>query len=216
MIVGNVTPRWIDKLERKIGWLSLPNLALYLVVLQIFGFLVCLLKPSAQLKLVLDPEAVAAGQYWRLLTFLGMPLATDFWIIIVIWFLYFIVQSLENSLGEFKTTLYFTVSVLLTVAFAFVFNVRIDSITYIQSSLFLAAATLYPETEILLFFVIPIKLKWLGWLTAAYIIFVAIMASWLLRLYLVTVFLNYLMFFGVWHFSELKSLIRRKRYLNRK
>ncbi|RME91898.1 MAG: hypothetical protein D6767_04270 [Candidatus Hydrogenedentota bacterium] len=210
-----MTPKWLDALEKKIGWFSLPNLAWYLIVLQVFGYVVVSLNPAAINQLVLDPIAVLNGEWYRLLTFLGMPMVNPgslgslLFMAVALWFLYFVVQSLERALGEFKTTFYLFLSIVLTIAFSFLFHVPITSIGYIEASLFLAAATLYPDIEILLFFVIPVKFKWLGLLTGAYILFTAIVSPWLMKIYLLCVFLNYLLFFGHANFVELKMFLRR-------
>lgn len=212
-----MTPKWLDKLERKMGWFSLPNLALYLIVLQVFGYVVVNLNPAARVKLILDPSLVLAGEIWRLFTFLGMPMVDSsgitgiLFMAIALFFLYFVVQTLEDTLGEFKTTFYLGMSVGLTILFSFATGIPIASAGFIEASLFLAAATLYPNTEILLMFVIPVKLKWLGWAVGAYMTYIFIVSPWQMQVYLAMVFSNYVVFFGYANYMELKSLLRRLR-----
>lgn len=127
----------------------------------------------------------------------------------VLWFLYFIVETLESAWGSFPTTFYVLVSVLLTIGFSFAFMVPITSVAGLQSTLFLAAAALAPETEILLFLFLPVKIVWLAWLTGAVILWRFVAGTWLDRLYLIALYANYLLFFGPYHAWRLKQLYRR-------
>lgn len=207
------TPKWIDRLERLMPGLGIPNLALYFVGAQGLGFLLLLANPQALNLLALDPYLVLHGELWRLVTFLAVPLTDSLlWMVFALWFLYFIINAIEQEWGEFRTTLYVLVAVVLTIAFSFVFSCRIGSIVELQSTLFLAAATIAPEYQILLFFILPVKLKWLAWLSVAFIIWALIFNSWLGRLYLVVMYTNYLLFFGPYFADRLKAYQRRKKF----
>jgi len=212
MLYGQ-TPKWIDWLDRRMPGFGIPNLALYLVGAQACGFLLLLANPSAILLLILDPSLVLRGEVWRLVTFLAVPpTLSPIWMVFALYFLYFIVNGIEEEWGEFRTTLYVLVAVLLTIAFSFAFQMRIYSTTKLASTLFLAAATIAPEYQILLFLVLPVKMKWLAWLSVAYIVFVLITGSWLGRLYLLTMYANYLLFFGPYFTGRLKAFYRRKKF----
>ena len=212
MLYGQ-TPRWIDRLERLTPGLGIPNLALYLVGAQALGFLLALFDQRVLELLVLIPHLVLKGELWRLITFLAMPLSlSPLWMVFVLYFIYFIVNGIEEEWGEFRTTLYVLVAVLLTVAFSFTFSFPIFGVRELESTLFLAAATIAPEYQILLFFVIPVKMKWLAWLTAAYIIWALIFSTWLSRLYLLTMYANYLLFFGPYFLGRLKAFYRREKF----
>jgi membrane associated rhomboid family serine protease len=212
MLYGQ-TPKWIDRLDRLMPGFGIPNLALYLIGAQACGFLLLLANPSTIFLLVLDPSLVLKGEVWRLVTFLAVPPPlSPIWMVFVLYFLYFIVNGIEEEWGEFRTTLYVLVAVLLTIAFSFAFQWPIYSTTKLGSTLFLAAATLAPEYQILLFFVLPVKMKWLAWLSVAYIVFALIVGSWLSRLYLLTMYANYLLFFGPYFAGRLKAFYRRKKF----
>ena len=212
MLYGQ-TPKWIDRLERLMPGLGIPNLALYLAGAQALGFLLASYQRSLLQLLVLEPGLVLKGELWRLITFLAVPLTlSPLWMVFVLWFLYFIISGIEEEWGEFRTTLYVLVAVLLTIAFSFVFNMPITSMVELQSTLFLAAATIAPEYQILLFFVIPVKMKWLAWVSAAYIVWALIVGTWLERLYLLTMYANYLMFFGPYFVDRLKAYQRRRKF----
>src|SRR5208282_2071378 len=94
------TPKWIDRLERLMPGLGIPNLALYLVGAQGLGFLLVLANPRALGLLVLDPYLVLHGELWRLITFLAVPPPlSPLWMVFALWFLYFIVTALEQEWG---------------------------------------------------------------------------------------------------------------------
>ena len=212
MLYGQ-NPKWIDRLERVLPGLGLPNLALYLIGAQALGFMLTLLDRRVWSLLVLDPFLVLKGEVWRLVTFLALPLSADWlWMFLVLYFLYFIVNGIEEEWGEFRTTLYGLVAMLLTIVFSFVFQRQIVSIAHLESTLFLAAATIAPEYQILLFFVVPVKLKWLAWLTVAYIVWALIFGTWLSRLYLLAMYANYLLFFGPYFWERFRAYYRRQKF----
>lgn len=212
MLYGQ-TPKWIDRLEGLMPGLGIPNLALYLVGAQAAGFLFVLADPRALSLLILDPDLVLHGEVWRLVTFLAVPLSlSSLWMVFVLYFLYFIVNGIEEEWGEFRATLYLLVAVVLTVAFSFAFHMRIGSVAPLESTLFLAAATIAPEYQILLFLVIPVKMKWLAWLAVASIVGMLVFGSWLGRLYLLTMYANYLLFFGPYFAGRLRAFHRRRKF----
>jgi len=203
-------PAWLGKLERHLRWLAVPNIAGLLVGLQFVGFVLVHSDPDWWWRLALVPELVLEGELWRLVSFLALPISSSpLWILFFLWFLYFIVEGIENALGSFRTTFYILISVFLTICFSLLFGVPITYAGDLESTLFLAAAALSPETEVLLFFVVPVKFIWLAWLTGAFILWRLVTGSWLERLYLVAIYLNYLLFFGPYHYWQLKQRYRR-------
>ncbi len=203
-------PKWLRMLERCLPWLAVPNIANYIVGLQFIGFVLVFSDFSWMGKLALIPELVFQGEIWRLITFLALPVSlSPLWIFFVLWFLYFIVDGIEGAWGAFRTTFYILVSVFLTICFSLIFMVPITYVGDLESTLFLAAAALNPEYEILLFFVLPVKIAWLGWLTAAFILWRFVTGSWLERLYLLAIYSNYLLFFAPYHYWQLKQRYRR-------
>jgi len=130
------TQKWMRFLERRLGWIAVPNLAVILVTLQALGFLMVMSDPIWIGRLALVPELVLAGEYWRLVTFLALPLSTSpLWVIFTLWFLYFVVNMIENEWGAFKTTFYVLISICLMIAFSFVFQYPITQIAGFESTL---------------------------------------------------------------------------------
>jgi len=183
------------------------------VGLQVIGFALVLSDPRWRHHLALIPELVFRGELWRLITFLALPLSlSPFWMIFVLWFLYFIVDGIENSWGAFKTTFYVLISVLLTICFSLAFMVPITYVGDLESTLFLAAAALNPQFQVLLFLVVPVKIVWLAWLTAVFVLWRFVTGSWLERLYLLAIYSNYLIFFGPYHYRQAKQWHRRWKF----
>lgn len=203
-------PNWLDRLERRIGWFSLPNLSLYFVVAQGFGFLFFQIDPNIISKMILHPYALKQGEWWRAVSFLAVPLSANiFFQLIVIWFLFFIVNIVESSIGEFKTTFYLFLSVLFSNIFALAFDYPILSAGYVELVFFLAAAVLVPDMEILLFFILPVKIKYLGYISLAFVLYSFFMYDWLGRLYLLFMLGNFLLFFYPGLIAEIRYRIKR-------
>jgi hypothetical protein len=203
----------LRKLERRLQWIAIPNIAILFVTLQALGFLLVLSDPLWVTRLALIPGAVRMGEYWRLVTFLSLPLSTSpLFVIFVLWFLYFILNLIENEWGSFKTTLYTLVSILVTIAYSFAFDYPVFNVQHFQSSLFLAAAALFPEMEVSLFLFFPVKIKWLAWLTGAMVLWEFFQGGWMDRFFLVAIYSNYLIFFGPAVLERVRLRIRRRKF----
>lgn len=171
---------WLDKLERKIGWLKIPGLIRYVIAIQLAGAIIGVTSPAVYTQyLMLDYSAVARGQIWRLFTFVLSPVITSFGIFdilllaIELYLYYMIGNSLENIWGSFKFTLYYMSGYLLTVIAGLIIYIGtgipiwLSGLEYINQSLFLAFAVIFPDMEFLFYFIIPIKAKWFALFYAA-------------------------------------------------
>ena len=167
---------WIDRLERKIGRYAIPDLMKYLSVLYILGIVACYTGFYVD-WLSLDFSKIFQGQIWRLVTFAVYPpqlftgSALDIIFVAISISLYFMIgRSLENAWGTFRFNLYYFTGVIacilsgLITFFAFRSNGGyIITTDYVFQTMFLAFAVTFPDVELLLFFFLPIKMKWLGW-----------------------------------------------------
>ncbi|MGK5083857.1 hypothetical protein WDW37_11195 [Bdellovibrionota bacterium FG-1] len=213
MLSTDASPRWLRFLERKLGWLAVPHIAVLFITLQALGFVMVNLDPLWVARLALIPEAVTHGEIWRLVTFLALPLSLHpLWVIFALWFLYFIINTIENEWGAFKTTLYVLISIVVTIIFSMLTGYPITEVADFESTLFLAAAALFPETEIQLFFVVPVKIKWLAWFALAGIGWKFLQADWLERFFMLAIYSNCLVFFGPSLISQLRQTIRREQF----
>lgn len=212
MIFGH-DPKWLNTLSRKMRWLAIPNIAMAFIAFQATGFLLSSARPGIRQQMALVPNLFFEGEVWRILSFLAQPVSLSILgFLFSMLFSYYILNSIENIWGSFKTTFYVLSSILLTVIFSLLFDYPILSVSGFVSTWFLAAATLFPENEIHLYFFFPIKLKYLGWLALAFILWQFLIGSWLDRFYLLTVYANYLLFFGPSLKFQLMQWQRRRRF----
>jgi membrane associated rhomboid family serine protease len=158
--------RLLDYLERRFGRYAFDNLTLVLVTAQAATLVLSLAKPGFAQLLVLDPAYVAAGQYWRLFSYLFLPPSfSPLWALFALYWLHTMGTALETEWGAFRYQLYWLVGTALTALGAFAFQVRSGN-EYLLMSLFLAFATLWPRYRIMLFFIISVEVRWLALLDA--------------------------------------------------
>jgi len=174
---------WITKLEKKIGRFATPNLMIYIIVLYGVGFIINLINPIFYWQyLSLNAEAILHGQVWRMVTFLVQPPSMSFlWIAFLLYLYYMIGSNLESAWGAFRFNLYFWSGVAFHIIAAmityliFKVNLPLDT-AYLNLSLFFAFAALYPNVKFLLYFIIPIKGKYLAWINVAFFVFAILQA----------------------------------------
>ena len=189
---------------------GIPRLMLYIVVGNVLVWLVGMMDTTNMLYSLLyfDAAMFLRGQIWRIVTFALVPTTSGLlWLAISLYFYYFIGSSLENAWGAGKFTIYYFSGMLLTAVYAIVWYLLtrqslLITAHYLNLSLFFAFATLWPEQRVLLFFILPVKIKWLAWIDAAFFAYEVIMC---LRVGLIgyalvpiVAMLTYLVFCGEW------------------
>lgn len=208
----------MDKLERKIGKYAIRNLMLYIILGNIAVYLLCMFNTSLVFYLYLDPHAVLSGQVWRLITFLFIPPSVSytqlFMVAISLYFYYFIGRMLENQWGAFRFNVYYFIGVICTIAVSLIFKVT-GSTSYLNESLFLAFATLFPDMQVLLFFFIPVRVKWMGLFAGALMILQFFTGGLATKLMILASFLNYILFFGPVLWDKIKYGRRREQYFKK-
>ncbi len=204
--------RLLARLERKIGRFAIPNLITFIVGGMAIVWVLSMARPGFIGQLILDMDAVRAGQVWRLVTFLFIPTETSpWWVLIMLYFTWWVGSSLEQHWGSFKFNAYYLVGALGTIVAAVVAGPQ--SNTWLDASLFLAFATTFPNVTILLFFILPIRVKWLGIISALGIAYFALVGDWGTRASIIAAMGNYVLFFGGywWHFARDRQVIVRQR-----
>lgn len=155
---------WYDKLERRFGNLYIPNLMIGVVLVQGAVWLLQRLMHAVWITqfFSLQSAAVLHGQVWRLFTFIFLPgsYSNPIFLFLSLYFYYVIGQTLENQWGGFRFNLYYLIG--MVGAWACSLLVGAWGNGGLLLSLFLAFAWLYPNMQVLLFYIIPIKVKWLG------------------------------------------------------
>ena len=159
-------PSLLDRMERKLGRLAVRNLmsvivgvmALVFILDYLFAVRINTLFSS---YLIFDREAVLTGEVWRVITFaLLPPNSSVIFIIFSLYFYWMIGSVLETEWGAFKFNVFYLCGIIGTIAAGFITGYATNY--YLNMSLFLAFALLYPEFELRLFFAIPVKIKYLA------------------------------------------------------
>jgi membrane associated rhomboid family serine protease len=207
---------WLDKLERRFGFLGIPGLPRILVGFVALVFGLSWFLPGFTSMLTLDPMRIRHGEVWRLVTYIFIPQSTSpLWILFALWFLWFIGDGLERAWGSFRLTLYFLVGMIGTTVAAIFFGGNFSN-SMLISSLFYAFARFYPDVVIYIFFVLPVKIKWVAWAMAALLFYGFFVETNSYRMALVAALSNYLIFFGREIFYEARHRrevsTRRRRF----
>ena len=146
---------------------GISNLLKYLTIANVVFWIVGTVKSSVLSYMTFNPYLILHGQVWRIVSFVFIPPSSGILAFVAFYFYYFIGNTLERNWGTAKFNLYFFSGIILTVLygflmyFAFGYVVELNA-TYIYLSMFLSFAALFPDMQVLLFFIIPIKIKWLA------------------------------------------------------
>jgi membrane associated rhomboid family serine protease len=206
----------LDKLERRFGFLAIPGLIRAIVALNVLVFLLVLLNPGFEKFLALDPLRILHGEVWRLVTYIFLPQTfKPLWLLLALWFLWFIGEGIERAWGPFRLTLYFIVGMIGTTVAAFFFGSNFSN-SMLLAALFFAFARFYPDEVIYVLFVLPVKVKWLAWVSAAFLLYGFVVGSMSYRMAVIAALSNYLIFFGpefIYQARHRKEIAdRRKRF----
>lgn len=212
---------WLNKLERKIGRYAIPNLIVWMIGAYTIGFVLYTVSPGILNLLTLSPYHILHGQIWRLFTWVLMPTESNLiFLLIMALFYYQLGTTLERSWGTFRFNVYIFSGMIFTVIGAFVLyaiyyvqnlsaitampalaaNLSSSlgwgySVNYINMSIFLAFAVMYPDMQVMLYFIIPIKMKWMAIVYGVLIVYNFVMSGWAGRISIVMSMLSFIVFF---------------------
>ena len=208
---------WITKLERKYGRFCIPNLINILIGGQILVYAIELfVNQYISFYLSLSRSALFAGQIWRLFTFVLVPFSGGgpLSVVLGIYFTWFVGSALEREWGDFRYTVYLLSGMLGTVLACLLTGVT-GSTYCLSLSLLLAFAMLYPEVQVLLFFVIPIRVKYFGFFAAALWVLSFLGAPLPQKLSLLLSMANVWLFFGPMAYRSVRAWVRREQWKRR-
>ena len=211
---------WFAKLERKIGRFAIKNLMIYIIGLYIVGMVIFLWDSSFYYyNLSLNVGMILRGQVWRLITFMIMPPGGSniFFMLISLYVYWMLGSALERWWGAFRFNVFFFGGVFFTILAAFIvyfvyawilgYGFGTDETLlysygatwlvgteYINFSLFIGYAFTFPESQFLLFFILPIKAKILGWIEIGVYVILFIVGNFSTRIMIGVSLLNVLIF----------------------
>ena len=208
-------------MEKKVGRYAISNLTLYLLIAYGIGYMTRFLMPELLQWLTLEPGLILKGQIWRIVSWIFVaPAEKPIYFLLMVWLYYSLGTTLERTWGTFRYNVYIISGMLFTVIGAFVLygvlcatydaafiggqtllltGSGLFSVSYIYMSIFLAFAVTYPDMEVLLYFIIPIKMKWMAWVYGAIIVYNMIsyvrVGLWVMAVPILASLLNFVLFF---------------------
>ena len=207
----------LRRLQLRFGRFAIPNLTALLVVGQVAVYFIEMIRPGSIGRIVLVPELVFEGEFWRVFTFLFTPpfsnpvFAAIFWLL-----MYRFGTALEYVWGTFRSNGLLLLGYFANVAAAFVASALGSPAPatngFLYGTIFLAFARLFPDYVLYIFFLLPVKVKWLALLQWILYGYELLAGPWIGKMLIVASVLNYALFFGRAHWLDLKHWRRRQAY----
>lgn len=192
---------FFNKMERKFGKYAIHNLMNYIVGMYVVGMLIQMINSAFYWNyLALDASAILRGQIWRIVTFMVWPpFYNPLSNLIMIYLYYSLGNTLERVWGAFRFNVYMFMGVLGHVLAAIILYVFFGQLWYLDTeylnlSLMFAFAATFPDIQFLLYFIIPIKAKWIALLSGIFVIQGLVMGNAPTRLTIMLSFLNFIIF----------------------
>lgn len=208
----------LDRIERRLGFIAIPGLLRYVAFLTALVFILEKVNPGYLRVLDLDRTAVMHGQVWRLVTYIFIPQIGSFlplpdWVNVAFYilFLLWMGNGLEEAWGAFRLTLFYLIGMIGTTVAALLFGAAFSNFM-LTTSIFFAFARFYPDLVIYMFYILPLKVKWIAWVTAAILLLQLVLGSMQFRAAAICAMANYLLFFG----GDLLREARTRRHSSRR
>ena len=211
--------RWLDRFCYEHPNFGIPNLMKYIALGNVLVFLIDLVTGGyASYFLSFLPSAVFHGQIWRVFTFIFVPVTgydpssmfSLLWFAMSVFFYYYIGNALEHQWGSTRFTVFYALGALMNLLIGLVLRTPV-SMYYVNMSMFFSFATLYPDMQVLLYGILPLKVKWLAWFDCALFGFdiarALINGQLVVALLPIVALLNYFIFF----WEDMMYLLRGKK-----
>ena len=198
------------KLKRALNKLAIRNLMLYIVggiaAVFLLGMVLYMLKGIDVYRYTgFDRGLILQGQVWRVVTFLFEPEGSGIFMLLSLYLYWLMGSTLEQEWGAVRFNLFYFCGAALTVLSGFITGGAVNH--FLNMSLFFAVAILNPEFQLLLFFFIPVKIKWLAIADAVYFAYMFVVRDWQIRGCIIACAVTLLIFFG----GDIIESIRRAR-----
>ena len=196
-------------LERRLRRYSISNLMRYIVIGQGLVYILMYIWPSlgntVYSMITLSRVAILRGQIWRLVTFIFTPPMTNpMFALFALYFYYLIGTGLEARWGKVRFNLYYAVGMLCAIIACLITGYADNA--YLNLSLFFGYAALFPNEDVLLFMLLPIKIKYLALVDVLIYLRAFIVGGASERVTIVLCLLNVILFLG----GDLLSTLRRE------
>ncbi|HIR32410.1 MAG TPA: rhomboid family intramembrane serine protease [Candidatus Faecousia faecavium] len=177
---------------------GIPNLMLYIVLGTAVVYVMSQMSrnPFLYNLLYFDRELILRGQVWRLITYPLTYNAGSLLLTAISLFCYYSLgRAMENIWGTLRFNLFYLTGVVMMDVYCMIFG-GYASVTYLNLSLFLSYATLYPDSQFLLFFIIPIRAWIFALFDLAIVLIDLVSLPFPYNLFSVISLANYFLFFG--------------------
>jgi len=202
-------------LEQKFGRFAIPNLVRVVATFQFLNWFLINWNPSYINKLAFVPALIFKGELWRLVSYIALPGGTSIIWLITIPFLWMINDGLEQAWGSFRLNLYVFFGMFCIALGGFV-SPEPSTGAVLWVTVLFAFAVYFPDQEILLFFILPIKIKWLAFMAAAGVGFALLGSGLYMRIHIFFSLLSFFITFGPGFVKHLKHrgqvMDRQKRF----
>jgi hypothetical protein len=216
----------LSRLNAKFGRYGVPNVTVIFIMGQVLVYVASQVSPNQQMadiwnRIQMYPDRVLEGEVWRLVTFMFAPPMTNVIFAFFFWYLFYLMgTTLEVTWGAFRYNVFLLVGYLATIAFAFGAYFAMGPMVagtsanngFLYGTIFLAFARLYPDFTLYLFFVLPVKIKWLALLQWIGYGLTFLFGDWMAKAMVVSSVANYLLFFGSDIWMSAKQGHRRMRH----
>ena len=214
---------WLYKMERKISKIAIERLMSLMTVAMTMVFIADIVfsylaeTPISLYSLFyFDRAAIFSGQVWRVITFLFLyPDASGIiFIALGLYFYWWTGNAVEGYWGTARFNLYYLFGVIGSIIAGFIVGGMTNM--YLNLTIFLAFTVMFPDVEVLLFFIIPIKVKWLGIFEGVALIILFIFSGIVSRAAIIVAMLNFLLFFGRDLINKIRRAYREYKWRHRR
>ena len=177
---------------------GIPNLMMYIALGSALVYIMSLIDKTNALYyfLCFDRAAILRGQVWRLFTYaLTFDMGNVLYTTIGLLCYYSLGRAIENSWGTFRFNLFYFSGMLMMDIYCMIFG-GFANVDYLNLSLFLAYATMYPDAQFLFLFIIPVKAWIFALMDLLLVVFGLIAYPFPANLFSVISLANYFLFFG--------------------
>lgn len=203
-------PNWAHWLFRKLSFVAIPNLGFAIAGLAVLAFFAVHMLGAPADRFIFVPEAVLDGEYWRLFAFPGTETRGNIvYLLFFVLYVVFVYRALEEYWGTAPVTLFTIICYLCAIAASFLSGRPLPIWYHVLENVSLAFGTLFPELELYLFMVLPVKAKWLAALAGAILTLQFLTGSVSEKIAIGVSMAPYLAFFGPMLYRSARSRIRR-------
>jgi len=202
-------PKYLRVIVNKLDFIGLPNLGMLICGLAILGFVGTQMMGAPLHNFTFSPELIRQGQWWRLFAFpVSDGLSNPIWLLFYVMYIYFVMNALEGQWGPGPLTVFTLFAYICAASGAILTNITTNLWYHVLENISLAFGTLFPEIELYLFFVLPVKAKWLAMFAGVLLLIQFFGSETSGKLFLAIALCPYLVFFGPYLVNTI--LLKRK------